>query len=511
MAASIDLSQQVQINDENRSKHVEKLITILREYHKSLGIYSSKVEDHLSLLKHGSIVVGQQPVIFGGPGFIGNKFAALIFLHLLAEEKGVKMAPIFFLGDYDGIQKELARQYYPNPISSNAVSVDAEEYLPLDSNIASHSAELPPQQWLFETLQRLDDNLRGFKKKVKGPARKTLESRWDHIQTLLKMSFNNSSTLSDWAASIWGNIVNIINDYGIILLPTSHPEVRKLVAPEYLKFIINREKYAAEFEQSMHKLREMGYEPTLPDRHSTYSPFMLECAEDNSRIATQLVEKEGNVWVDCQCPSCKRKYAFRVDSEEFLLEHATQFGPRVDSSQALFQNLLGIKIRISGPGEIAYYAQTAPALRKIGFTTPIFIRYKRAYYNTSWNELLGKQLDSRSQPSLLTQEMFDIMRERHTGIKEDNVDILRTAENKMKSYILDTYHNLEKLENNNDVSTYLGWQFGKFHEYKFGQEVSWMWIDLALQTGLTDYIPTYLRMYHKNSPPSGIYFLNTSI
>jgi len=43
----------------------------------------------------------------------------------------------------------------------------------------------------------------------------------------------------------------------------------------------------------------------------------------------------------------------------------------------------------------------------------------------------------------------------------------------------------------------------------FGQEVSWNWIDLAVNTGIEDYLQTYMRYYENETPISGYYFLNT--
>ncbi|MHA2501732.1 MAG: hypothetical protein ACXAE3_02495, partial [Candidatus Kariarchaeaceae archaeon] len=161
--------------ERKRTEDLAHLIEILRSYHKDLGIYSSKVEMHLKRLEQGSVLVGQQPVVMGGPGLIANKLACLLVLSDIFEEQDSALAPVFFVGDYDGLQKELARQYFPNPISHNAFIIDSEDYLPEESNIAAHAAEAPPLEWLEEYLDKLDDNLRGFKSQIKGDKRKLLE------------------------------------------------------------------------------------------------------------------------------------------------------------------------------------------------------------------------------------------------------------------------------------------------------------------------------------------------
>lgn len=496
---------------ENSLDKLEKLKSFLKRFHQEMGISSDKVIENIENLDNGSILMGQQPIIFGGPGFIGNKFGCLTFLDDLARKQELSLAPVFFVGDYDGLQKELTRTYYPNPISPNAIIVDSGEYLSEDSNIAAHAATLPPLNWLKNEIQNLEKHLRGFKKQIKGQTKFLFEERWLHIATLLKTSFLQSNTLSEWATRIWGILANVISDFGIVFLPTSHPEVRKLVASEYLKFINNRGIYASTFQKTMEEMQEMGFKPTLPHRHNDYAPFTLECEGDGTRVTTQINSKDGDLWAEGECPCCEKPFSFKVTNQTDLDLIATKIGPRVDTSQAIFQDIMNIHIRISGPGEIAYYTQAVPAIKAVGFNVPIFVKYKRAFYNTNWNEKLGVTLHTRKQPSIHRDELFNILRRRIQAIKENNSDEVHEAENAMKNFINKQYDLLQSHKQSMDIQKYLGWQFGKFDQFKFGQEVSWSWIDLALQTGPKDYINTYFRMYDKHSLIGGMYFINTTI
>ena len=84
---------------------LEELKNILTKYHKDLGIFSPKVADNIAKLDKGSVLVGQQPVIMGGPGFIGNKIACLMLLSQLFEDRDHTLCPVFFVGDYVVLQK----------------------------------------------------------------------------------------------------------------------------------------------------------------------------------------------------------------------------------------------------------------------------------------------------------------------------------------------------------------------------------------------------------------------
>jgi uncharacterized protein YllA (UPF0747 family) len=501
--------------ENNRSQtqgsKLNRLKEFLIKFHDEMGITSQKVLENIGFLDNGSILMGQQPIVFGGPGFIGNKFGCLTFLDRLSRKEELNLAPVFFIGDYDGLQKELTRTYFPNPISQAAVIIDSSEYLSEDSNIAVHRAKIPPLSWLTSEIENLASNLRGFQKQIKGPSKFLFEERWDHISTILKTSYQKSSTLSEWATRIWGYLANIVADLGIVFLPTSHPEVRKLVASEYHKYISNGKLYADTFQKATKDLEEIGFKPTLPHRHSDYAPFTLECEEDGTRVTTSIISRDNDLWAEGICTCCDQSLSFKVTSESDLEKIATTIGPRVDSSQAIFQDLMGIKIRISGPGEIAYYAQAAPAVKALGFNLPVFVKYKRAFYNTNWIEKLGHMLNTRKQPSLHQSTLFSLLRERFQAIKQDNAIEIQSAESSMQDFIMSEYDKFSSHKKNMDIQKYLGWQYGKFDQFKFGQEVSWSWIDLALQTGARDYINTYSRIYHKDSLIGSMFYINTSI
>ena len=133
---------------------IQRLKDFLIKYHKDMKIYTKKVEENIQLIEFGSVLMGQQPILFGGPGFIANKLGCLIALDTMFRDEGRPLAPIFFIGDYDSLQKELARQYFPNPISNHAFILDSEDYLPEESSIAAHRAELPPYEWLEDYFKR---------------------------------------------------------------------------------------------------------------------------------------------------------------------------------------------------------------------------------------------------------------------------------------------------------------------------------------------------------------------
>ena len=495
--------------DRNDFFDMKRLQDILRSYSKSLDIYSSRVEQNLQNLRNGSILTGHQPIIFGGSGLIANKISCVLFLCEYLETKGIDLAPVLMLGDYDGWQKEISRVYFPNPISSNSTLIDSLSSFPEDTVTSEIPVtSLKARKSSFDMLEK---SILGFKSQLKGDKQKLYQERYAHIKTFLLSTFSHSKSLSEMFAKLWGRLLNVISDYGIIIFPTSHHLLKPYYIPTYYKFLQEKDIYVNSFTESSTLLKQEGIKPNLPIRDSSYSPFYLICKKCSLRINPQIKNLNDEFVVHGHCRNCKEVYNYSIKSQRDLAAHANFLVPRVDTSQLILQNLLGIKLRISGPGEIGYYAQVAPAIRAIGFKTPIFVKYKRLFYNTAWTEKLGKQLANRKQGTLHQRELFGILRDQVSALKQDSGNEQINNELRMDSYINEQYTSLLKTQNSADVTKYLSWQFGRFAPERYGQEVSWSWIDMALQTGLQDYIPTYIRMYSKYSVPGASTFVNTSL
>jgi hypothetical protein len=49
---------------------------------------------------------------------------------------------------------------------------------------------------------------------------------------------------------------------------------------------------------------------------------------------------------------------------------------------------------------------------------------------------------------------------------------------------------------------------GRFSPERFGQEVSWAWLDVATVAGVGDLMGVFLRQYSGNTPNSSMFFAN---
>ena len=59
-----------------------------------------------------------------------------------------------------------------------------------------------------------------------------------------------------------------------------------------------------------------------------------------------------------------------------------------------------------------------------------------------------------------------------------------------------------------EIETYLSSALGRFSPERFGQEVSWAWLDVAVVAGVQDLMGVFLRQYNENTPNSSMFFVN---
>ena len=498
--------------DKDAISRIEELQKILISYHEKMGILTPKTRENIEYLANGSIMSGQQPVMMGGPSFIGNKLSLLHFLSEQLATKGVNLAPVFLVADYDGLHKELVRTYLPNPLSEKAHIVDIWNALDYPEGTAFHRVNAPHKSWLDSTLEEIERVTQEFRTKVKGDKKKILALQEQLIFDLWRLSYAPGEKMRDWFTKIWGFQTNEIHDWGIVYFPFGEKEIRKLIAPFYLPFILEHHKYAKAFQEATERLEKLGYKPSLRKRDDHSAPFFFECPHDGIRVDPQLEHRDGDntISVVAECQHCGEVFGFTgAPSPEGLVTYASSLNARVDSASAVVQEILNPQIRISGPGELAYYAQVRHATIAVGFRAPIFVKYKRAFYNAPWIENLGKQLDNRKIEVLHTSDFFKLLSKWVKAKKSDNAEAVLEAEIQISEFIEEVYDKLSKKRQKKDIAKYLSWQFGSFNPTKFGQEVSWLWFDMARITGLWDYLTTYKRMYTPYSSFGGMTFLNT--
>ncbi len=490
-------------------ERIQKLKNILLEYHKKLGILTPKVEQNIHSIEKGVVIAGQQATIFGGSGIIANKIASVYNISQI-EANGQKLIPVFLVNTHDSIQPEITTIHLPNNQSSISKPISLTN---VHEGIISKNIKTDNYQWLEENLSIIKNIFSEFKSSIEKPSRKLFSEQVDHILTYLRETYRTATDIGEWVTLIWGIQANLINDWGIVFLPSTHKEIRELTQEGYKSFLLKREEYISEFNTATAKIEELGLKPTTAIKEKDYSPFFYECPKCGHRITLTCKENDNELSFSGTCSLEKIDLNFIVKKDELdLSSYANNLVPRLDTNQALLQSILPIYIRISGPGEINYNAQVIPSARKIGIQLPLYVKYTRILYNTPWIEQLSK--DSSLEPyALFSNDFFQILGSLAKARRKHEEGHLLDSSKQIASYILSKMKE-SKLRNEqatNPIEKYKSWQFGMYDKNHQWQEVSWVWFVMASITGLGDYLDSYRRNYTAESPIGGISYINSML
>jgi hypothetical protein len=247
-------------------------------------------------------------------------------------------------------------------------------------------------------------------------------------------------------------------------------------------------------------------------------PFFLECPKDETRDRIRLTT-DGST-LQGTCPKCKEEYEISYNKNNPDISDYYEFlSPRVDSRSISASQLLKSQIRVTGGGETNYFAQIIPYMRhKKLKSLPFIVKHPRIYYNTPWSEKKGEELKKMDEnlrilhekenfirmgkiakmtnPEELLEELISSKNIINSLYREinDKIHIIENQDNFKKNRKLKQIHQL--------LNQYLSLTWGKYTSNKYIQEVSWLWIDLILNTGIRDLSGFYLRALKVDMPIS---------
>jgi len=523
---------------------IEELKKAMKRQLRRWGILTSRAEENIDRIEQGVIETGQQPMCLGGPGYILNKVACIWKFCDIGEPE--QFVPLYYVADYDGVQNELLNIRIPSPSPKGLlVSLPAEAGL-----FGSPIFELsnPPEIWLRRTIEKVRSNYRGLLKGVEPHALESKLQNLDHALTILRTAYFSSENVSEWSTKILGSLINVEADLGVPILAFSMQDARPLFQSGYELLLSEptRSRFIETSNNAVEIIERTGYRPQIGHRTDDYVPFFLECMNRTcrrKRIEVKYRREPSTTTANVvgKCPSCGEEYDFSFEAHNpDLSEIVMWISPRVDSRQIIVNSVIPILCHVGGPGETSYYAEVTPAARSLKLPFPTFIRYTRTFYNTPWNERYAEGLKREGQPTLMSESLFSALRRwveaRNT---QDSHELVR-AHSEIRRNIESTYDKLlednrvlkreisaikerlsssenrqaaikelqSKLRLSKAISLYLSSAFGRFSPERFGQEVSWSWLDLASASGLDDLIGVFLRQYNEHTPISSMFFVN---
>jgi len=328
----------------------------------------------------------------------------------------------------------------------------------------------------------------------------------------------------------------------------SMPETRHLFQQGYETLLAepNRTKFIETTNKAAQTIESTGYRSQIGLRDNDYVPFYIECNDcTKTRVELKYSKTPGSPTATAKgkCPKCgsTHEYSFNAQSPD-LTDIANDINPRVDSRQVIVDSVIPILAHIGGPGETSYYAEVIPAAKALGLPFPVFLRYSRTFYNTPWNTAAAEKLQTNGYTPLANKTLFnEIGNWVESRNKQDNHKLAQ-AHNAIQESIESSYQDLlhqtdeiqtdietikqklrepgdrkiliqgmrKKQKTAQEIETYLSWAYGRFSPEKYGQEVSWNWIDLATVTGLNDLMKVYERIYNPHTPNSSMFYVNLS-
>ncbi|MHA2298168.1 MAG: bacillithiol biosynthesis protein BshC [Candidatus Hodarchaeales archaeon] len=517
--------QVLKIADEARKKtdfkdkeqNLELLAKIVERTHRNLGSFTSTTRELLTRLRSGLLEVGHQPLFYGGGSFLLNKVSLAANICRLDDQQESTLQPFLFIGDHDQVQNELMVTRFPQVTSPNGLEIQY-RVEPHYLNSPVHAIPSPSEKEIKKWNGKIRNNYLELIKfaKVKPHYRPLLLERLDNYLGLVLEARVRQGHFSKWIMQLWSDILVLKNDLPLVFVPFSDSGLRKLALPVFENLVrdFNRKKLVETLNDERERLSNLGYEPGLPHRdEDNYAPFFLECSKCPGKARIR-VKVESNAIIG-KCPTCEEEvnHDFNPNKPD-LSELALQLSPRADTRTIVIASLFPVLVHVGGTGELVYHAQVIPSMRKLDVTTSIFIKYNSLVYNTPWAEIVASKIMELGTTPIQEREMFSLLSKfskasDQTTLGQITVNIQEELEKRrlgienLKSRLITDWQqkkNKKTRHGANILANYLSHVFGTFAKGKINPEVSWNWMDFALQINLRDITGFHRRQTKPTMP-----------
>jgi uncharacterized protein YllA (UPF0747 family) len=513
---------------------LEDFKIVMKRNLRKMGVLTGSTVENIDSMHLGVIETGQQPNCLGGPSLVFNKISCISKLAELAD-----MVPLFSVVDYDGTRPELTKTRYPS-LSPRGLEIS---YLikPNEVNCPIYRIDNPSEKWFKQTIERIKNNYKGLVKRTRNKER--ILQNLNHIFTIIRSAFYSTNNVSQFSTKIISTILNLDSDLGIPVQLYSMQDTKPIFQEGYESLLSepNRSKFIKTINATAEKINTSEFSPQIGLRNNNYVPFYLECSECNhNRIELNYVIESnsiGNVKGKCNKCSSVFKHSFQTRNPD-LTDIIDYLSPRVDSRQFIINSVVPVVSRIGGPAETSYFAQLIPVAKALKISFPVFMRYTRVFYNTPWNESKANKLAEAGHTSLTNKRLFRaIGKWTKTRNKKENLASchkeiyysinlsyrrLVQEKSQLEKEIESFNKQLRETSNRNmllankrekqktlqEIMLYLSWVYGRYNPDKYGQEVNWNWLDLAINTGLEDFMGIYERLYNAQTPNGSMFFIN---
>ncbi len=339
---TLESFQQV-INDRKHLPVDRKTLTkVLREQYSKIETSESVLANIRSLERDNTftLVTAHQPSLFTGPLYYVYKIISLLNLCKTLNEKvpAYHFVPVFISSGEDHDFEEVNHLNLFN----KTLSWESGE---------SGSVGKMKTATLKPVLEQL--------KALLGNSENALE-----IYSLIEKAHTEPEY---YAESSFRMANELFKDYGLVILNTSHPELKRLLIPIIRKDIFEKQSHDI-VNSAIVELEKVGYASQATPREINF--FYLD-----KQIRERIVEENGYFHVintDIQFS--------RQEMESEIEAHPEKFSPNVIMRPIYQETILPNLAYIGGGGEIAYWLERKKQFEHFGLNFPMLIRRNSALW-----------------------------------------------------------------------------------------------------------------------------------
>ncbi|KKO51496.1 bacillithiol biosynthesis cysteine-adding enzyme BshC [Paenibacillus sp. DMB20] len=334
--------------DQSEDKRIGRkaLADCLRSYNDIHNRHEA-VHKSIDLLeREGTLVIagGQQSGLFTGPMLVIYKAVTIIQAAREAQARLDRpVIPVFWIAGEDHDWDEVNHTYVPSSdLQVTKIKMDAADA----SRTSVSFTPVNGRQW-EAVLNEMQELLADSEYK-------------QEILTSLREAAEHSRGLTDAFAKLMGKL---FGKYGLVLLDSANPMLRKLEKPIFEGIIRQGGALAQAYSQAARDLTGLGYELQAEAHENGANLFYLH---DNQRL---LLYKEEGRFTD-------RKGLISMSEGELLAElekHPERFSNNVLTRPLMQDSVLPVLGTVLGQGEIAYWAITRYAFGKFGLQMPLIL------------------------------------------------------------------------------------------------------------------------------------------
>lgn len=321
----------------------KKTVSLLKNFNNKFGAGKKTLQSIEKLADENTVAVvtGQQLTLFGGPLYTIYKIiSAIHYAKKWEDEYNRPCIPVFWLADEDHDYEEISTLGFPQNDDHKKIS------LPKKSEIDKRVAEI-----------ELNSNFKAFKKEV-------IECQFDTDFTdRLWRKLDNYYKSENTIGKAFGSLVlELFEDYGLILAGSADDEVKKHLSPILTKSVWDVSKQFESLQTKTNELISVGYHGQVHLQPSNI--FWI----DDRRNRTKL-SYEDDFWI---ADGDEKSWSSSELVDE-IKEQPERFSPNVFLRPVMQNSLLPVIAYIAGPGEISYHAQMKDFFENFEQTMPVIM------------------------------------------------------------------------------------------------------------------------------------------